>query len=94
MTTTTRTHTFTADDYRTVKSMHGDMAAMLDFLIEVLKAEECSPDLAHATAARMRQVAEQIETLGGPLPTRVLPPGVIDLARRRRARRAGTGALR
>ena len=93
-TTTTSTHRLTADDYRTIKAVHLDMAANLDALITILKAEECSPEQAHDAAARLRHIADRIETLGGPLPTRVLPPGVIDLARRRRSRRVGTGAVR
>jgi hypothetical protein len=71
-----------------------DIKPALGCLLDFLKSDDGEPEQLHDAARLLRHAAEQVETLGGPLPARVLPPGVIDLGRRRRLRRIGAGGVR
>jgi hypothetical protein len=72
----------------------GDIEPALGFLIDFLKSDDSAPEQLHDAARLLRHAADQIETVGTPLSARILPPGVIDLGRRRRLRRIGAGAVR
>lgn len=67
----------------------GDIRPALELVMDFLKSADFPPERMNDAAGLLRHAAEQIETLGAPASARVLPPGVIDLGRRRRLRRLG-----
>ena len=78
----------------TLRAAIGDIRPALDLLIDFLKSDDCPPERMHDAAGLLRHAADRIDTLGGPVSALVLPPGVVDLGRRRRLRRIGAGVVR
>ena len=92
--TTTTTSTPVGGTETAVRGALEDIQPALGCLLAFLKSDDGAPEQLQDAARLLRHAAEQIETVGGPLSPRVLPPGVIDLGRRRRLRRIGAGAVR